>query len=227
MADRAGKGSGVEIAEQSACDGVALTGAVFEGGAVEDVDFAALVVDEAASLEGAGAEGDGRAARTDHLREELLGEAEVRLPEAVGDHEEPAREPFLDIVEAVAGGHLTDQQGLILDMPQHVAAYRLDEEELVVEALEVDAIGGGVNLHEALRGAAFGAEQVERFGGAFATAEADLHTVTIFHGGHDRGDTGGDEVEVRRMIVGGVEGGADGEGYVLRAGEEHFAEVSR
>jgi len=97
VADRAGKGSGVEIAEQSACDGVALTSAVFEGGAVEDVDFAALVVDEAASLEGAGAEGDGRAARADHLREELLGEAEVRLPEAVGDHEEPAREPFLDM----------------------------------------------------------------------------------------------------------------------------------
>lgn len=179
-----------------------------------------LIVDETASSEQAGGDGDGGAAGADHLGEELLGEGEPGRLVAVSDHKEPAGEALLDVVEAVAGAYLTDQQDLILEITKDRATKGVERKELLREAPEIHAEGGCVDLDEAFRGAHFGAEEMKGFGEAFVPIEANLHTVAVDHGGNDGGDAGGEEVNVAGRLVRLVEGLANGKDNGLRELQE-------
>ncbi len=187
--ERAAVCSGAELAEELLGDGVTLTGGVFEALAVGDFDFAAMVVNEAGSLEDTGCEGDGGAAGADHFGEKLLGELEAQRADAIGDHEEPAGEALFDAMEAVAGGDLAGEHAGVLDLLKDEGADGLVTEEIFLKATEVDTECGSGDLDEAVVDAAYGAEEVKGFGDAFAADEADLDAVSIGHAGDDGGDT--------------------------------------
>jgi len=136
--------------EEALGDGVALAGDVFEGGAIEDADLAAVVVDEIAAFEDCCGDGDGGSPAADHLGQELLGEVEAILADAIGHHEKPARKTRLDVMEAVAGGDLAHGEGCVLYLPQDKPTNGIEREELLLEGFEVHAKGGAGQLDEAL-----------------------------------------------------------------------------
>ena len=107
--------------------GIALAGGGFKAFTVKDVDVAALVFDEADALERACRHGHGSATRAEHLREKLLRDVKLIVLNAILEHEEPAREPLLHLVEAVAGDELAEDEGLRLNavlngLPQRLQA---------------------------------------------------------------------------------------------------------
>lgn len=186
-----------------------------------------MVGDEAAALEDTGAEGDGGAAGADHLGEKLLGEEEGGLTDAVGDHEKPSGEAFLDFMEAIAGGDLTGEQGGVLHVLEHDPAHGIEREELAFEAFIVDAKGGGGDLDEAVVDGGGGTEEAKGFGRSFPADKADLDTLSVGHVGDHRGDAGGDEVDVPGGLDRVEEGGADGELYGFGRGQDSGAKVGR
>ena len=73
------------------------------------------VFDESATLQATGGKRDGRPASTDHVSEKLLSEVETGVVHAVPDHEEPTRQPFFDLMKAVASCNLGYHQALTLN----------------------------------------------------------------------------------------------------------------
>src|SRR5581483_201235 len=94
-------------------DAVTLAGRRLEALAVEDADAAAAVLDQLAVLQRGRRPRDADPAHAEHVREELLRQAEFVGAHPVARHEQPAREALLDLVKAVARrglGNLGEQR---------------------------------------------------------------------------------------------------------------------
>ena len=72
--------------------------------AIDDLEMATVVGDQAGLLERARHHRDGRPARTEHHRHESLRQREHILTHAVMRQQQPAGEPLLEGVHDVAGG---------------------------------------------------------------------------------------------------------------------------
>ena len=210
----------VEVFEEALDYGEALAGCVCEAFAVDDVDLAAAVPDDATALKAAGGEGDGGAAGADHVGEDLLGELHGGAFEPVGDHEQPAGETLFNLVKAVAGGELGGDEGLVLDVAEDQAAEGLVALEVLLKALEVHAKGGAFDLHEAAGLAGLGAEHVKRLGEAVAIDDADLNVLAAAKGGDEGGHAGGHEVDVAGSFADLIEWGTKGKGDGLDEREQ-------
>src|ERR1700759_2959599 len=95
-------------------DGVALARGLFQTFAIDDLDAATAVPDEAVALEGSRGEGNAGAAGAEHFSEKLLRQLKMIGFEAIPNHQQPASESFFDFVEAVAGGELAEDEALAL-----------------------------------------------------------------------------------------------------------------
>src|ERR1700694_1243928 len=91
---------------------VALTRSVFQMLAVHDSYRSAHVLYAARALENAGSQGDTRASRTQHLRQELVRDREKIRIDAIPAHQEPARQQLLDFMKPIASGDLRHLQSL-------------------------------------------------------------------------------------------------------------------
>ena len=91
---------------------IALAGGLLELVALKDVKLSAAILDSAGFLERPGSNGDARAARTEHAREEVVGERESVGMDAILRHENPAGQTLIDFVQAVASGDLLALQSL-------------------------------------------------------------------------------------------------------------------
>src|SRR5262245_15097382 len=89
-------------------DGVAFAGDIFERRAIDDVDEAAPVTDQAGGLEKAGGNGHGGAAHAEHLPQKLLRQRDGIGVDAVVGLQQPAAEPGLNRMERVARDRLLD-----------------------------------------------------------------------------------------------------------------------
>ena len=85
---------------------VAFAGALLQAAAVQDVDDAAAIADEAPGLQSAGDRGLRRALDAQHVGEEFLGQADGVDVDAVAAGQQPAAEPRLHRVQRVAGHRL-------------------------------------------------------------------------------------------------------------------------
>ncbi len=155
-------------------DVVALAGLGFEAWPVDHADAATSVVDQALALQVAGGDGDGGAAGTKHLGEELLSELEQVGLGAVAGGEQPARHAGFDRVKTVAEDGLRHLNHL------HVEE-RVDElgegsafEELVADQRHADAEAGARPLHDDGVGALRVAEHAVDAGHAFSADDADF-----------------------------------------------------
>src|SRR5258706_3885980 len=92
-------------------DVVALAGAGLEALAVDDRQPAARIGDQTRLLQHAGGHRDARPAHAEHLGHELLREDHVVFTDPVVRHQEPAGQPFIDLVGAVAKHRLRDLVG--------------------------------------------------------------------------------------------------------------------
>jgi hypothetical protein len=79
---------------------------------LKNVKPSATILDSTGFLERTGSNGDACAARTEHTREELVGERERVGMHAILSHENPAIQTLVDFVQAVASGNLLALQGL-------------------------------------------------------------------------------------------------------------------
>ena len=119
----------VVVVREFANHGIAFACSAFQALAVEDVDVTALIFDQTDALQRARRHGDGGAARTEHLREELLRDEKRVILDTVLQHEQPAGEPRLDEVKSSAGSGLCqldkcDVQVAVQELLQRWAAPR-------------------------------------------------------------------------------------------------------
>src|SRR5579859_87253 len=85
---------------------IALAGGVLQGGAVEDVNAAARIFEDAEFLQIAGRDRNGRPVNAQHHRQELMGELQLIAVAAVVRQQQPSREAFIECVVGVAGSRL-------------------------------------------------------------------------------------------------------------------------
>lgn len=95
-------GSG-KIADEIA---IALAGAGFKAGAVQDADLAARIDDESVELQLSRSNGDSGAVAAEHGGDVLVGKVDHRGFHSVRAEQEPARKTFIDGVAGVAAGGL-------------------------------------------------------------------------------------------------------------------------
>ena len=88
------------------CCSVTFTGCGLELAAREDTDLAAGIRDELSALQFAGGNGYRAPLHAEHVGEKLVGEVKMIRVGAVIRHQQPARQPGLDFMEAIAGGGL-------------------------------------------------------------------------------------------------------------------------
>ena len=193
------------VVEVVADDAVALAGFPEESVAIEDLDFAAVVEDDAVLLVDLGGEADGGSADAQHVAEELLGEGDGVGAEAVVGEEEPAGKALADAVFGVAAGGLGGLDELGLG----------EAEDEVVEGVEAAELAGGVvegageavsgSLHVDLVEAAAGAEEGGGAHDGLVAEEADLGLGAVFEGVGHRADAVFDEDEVADELAGGLD----------------------
>ena len=133
----------VVVVREFANHGIAFACSAFQALAVEDVDVTALIFDQTDALQRARRHGDGGAARTEHLREELLRDEKHVILDAVLQHEQPAGEPLLDFVQAIAGYELAEDERLGLHAMLNALAQRRQILEL---RFEIGFVFGGCKV---------------------------------------------------------------------------------
>src|SRR3954454_3772878 len=82
-------------------DPVAAVGPFDQPSPIDDVDHPAMALDQPSALERIYGVGDARPPHTEHDRQELMGEWQSRKIEAVGSHEHPPGQPFLDLKSGI------------------------------------------------------------------------------------------------------------------------------
>src|SRR5579864_2779558 len=87
---------------------VALAGARLESLAIEHPDRTSRVFNYLVLVQHACGGGDAAAIRAEHGGQEIVRHGQKTGLNAILGHEQPARETFIDFVEAVAGGRLGD-----------------------------------------------------------------------------------------------------------------------
>src|SRR5206468_12796969 len=92
----------IESVELFLDDGVAGTTRSLKGFAVADGDAAAVVLDHPRLLQRGRRKAYGRAARTQHLSQHLVGQRDVPVTGAIVAEQQPARNALLHVVQAVA-----------------------------------------------------------------------------------------------------------------------------
>jgi len=101
-----GGGGRKHFIEIVADHGVAFTGDLFERRAIDDVDEAAAVTDQAGALQQARRDRHRGAAHTEHLPEKLLRQRDRIAIDAIVRLQQPAAEPGLERMERVARDRL-------------------------------------------------------------------------------------------------------------------------
>jgi hypothetical protein len=131
-------GLGGEGGELRLDDAATGAGDLGEGGTVQQVHVPAVVLDEPVGLQLARDLGDGRAADTEHLGQEVLGEQEPVAADPVAGGEQPARRTLFGAVGLVAGHLLAelDDGGLGEPAQQGVQVVVLGEEVVQVRGGE-------------------------------------------------------------------------------------------
>src|SRR5262249_46586862 len=91
---------------------VALTSGALQTFTVDDSDRATEVLNQTCTLQNSGGNGHSGASSAQHFAEELMGERQQLAVNPVLAHQQPARQPFIDLMKPVAGGDLRHLQSL-------------------------------------------------------------------------------------------------------------------
>lgn len=126
----------VEAFEEPLGYGVTFASGVHEAFAIQDLDAAAAIGEEARFLQVSGDFRDRCASAAEHLSEEFLGKVDGGFVYLVLRHEQPARESAVYFVEPIAGGELAEKQGAVLHVAQDQRRYITPGHELFLESLK-------------------------------------------------------------------------------------------
>src|ERR1700682_591162 len=94
---------------------IAFTRRALKCFAVEDADVTPSILNQAATLQASSCRVHARTLCTEHLREKLLREKRHGATDSVLDHEQPASQPLLQAMKAVASCNLTPYQAANLN----------------------------------------------------------------------------------------------------------------
>src|SRR5260221_4916179 len=185
-------------------DVVALAGAGLEPLAVDDRQPAARIRDQTRLLQHAGGHRDARPAHAEHLGHELLREDHVVFTDPVVRHQEPAAQPFIDLVGAVAKHRLRDLVGERLREAlgkRSQPAVTLDL-ALQVVARHAQALAGNLNHRFDVAGPRaehdLGAEH------ALVADPADLDSLATLARDHQRHHAPQPEIDLLDLLAGFV-----------------------
>ena len=175
------------------------------------------VLDVAAALQGSRGEGDAGATGAEHFSEKLLCQHKAIRFKAVPDHQQPAGETFIDLVKAMAGCELAENEALALHTFHDALSERGVREEELLQFGERHAQGGPFTLDEGGGGGGGGSQEVDRLNEAFTANHADFGSDAVGHEGDDGCNAGGHEVGKRGRLAGVGEDCSDGQVDRLQA----------
>jgi len=93
-------------------DAVAFAGGAFELLAIENTNRTVVVFDDVFFLQGIGGEADAGTIGAQHGGEEIMGDAQQTVADAILREQKPAREALLKVVQSIATGSLGDLQSV-------------------------------------------------------------------------------------------------------------------
>lgn len=170
----------LEPAKFIAHDPVALAGYAFQFFAIFHCNQAAGVVDQSRLLQQPGSQGHSGAGSTQHLTEEVMGKPElVRLHPVVAG-EQPAGEPFFDIVLPIARRSLRRLGQKPLCVPLQMLPERAGSLKFFLEDFRFDGIARAADLHKRSARSGVAAQQQGEADHAVDSDDTHLNTVAVF-----------------------------------------------
>src|SRR3974390_2379861 len=193
--------AGVEILINLPQRGVALAGFLLQTRRIHDVDAAPALADEAFALQQTCGGRDRGSPRSQHHREEFLGQVKRVAFDSITNHQEPARQSLFGFVQAVTGGKLAKDSSLALHALQNAFVQLLVFVELLLQFLEGHSQSSAFDLHKAARWNARVPQKMEALHYALLAPDAHFRAGAARHRAHDRSDARGHEVRENGEFV--------------------------
>jgi hypothetical protein len=182
---------------------ITLASGSFQSLTVQDFDGAAGIVDDALALETGGGQADAWAVGAEHGGQEIVGDGDRSTIDAILGDEEPAREAFLDIVKAIAGGRLSDLQsedgGVAADGSAKYGRFR--ERVAKFRCGQLESTGFAGDLNDFANWAAVQAEDCGNTSQAFSTENADFNGLAVGSLNDQRDQASIGEVDILNVTI--------------------------
>jgi len=161
----------IQVSGEVSHNRVAFAGCVFKSRTLEHLNMSAPVGDETFLLQTSRGRGDAGAPDSQHFGKKFLGQIELVVFDSVLDHQQPARQSFLNFVQSVAGGKLAEDESMALHKFQDAPEERTRGEHFLLQLRVADSKRCAFDLDERGGGRAGGAKEINRLDHPFPTDE--------------------------------------------------------
>lgn len=180
---------------------VAFAGSCFEPGTIEDGDLTAAVVNEVLLLQLPRSHGDATPTHAEHIGEKLMGEVEMIGLRPIVGHQQPARQPWLDLMKVDAGGPLRQLRHQYVEVAIQTALQLGALVQLAQKLAGGDAQGVSGALHHSADGRLAHAQYERDAQHALAADQAHFQRPMGIQVRHQRNEAGKREVGMAVWLV--------------------------